>query len=148
MSGVDALQQALAAEHAAYYVYGVLGGRASRSLTPTLADSLATAYVDHGRRRDELERLVREEGATPVAAAAAYDVPRSLGTPAQLTAVALRVERACATSYAALVGAVTGDSRRWAVQSLTATALRESAFGGAAEAFPGAPELGGRPHRA
>ena len=143
MSGTEALQQALVAEHAAYYVYGVLGGRVSRSLTPTLADALATAYLDHGRRRDELEDLVRGEGATPVAAAPAYDVPRALGTPARLTATALRVERACATSYAALVAAVTGDTRRWAVQSLTATALSEIRFDGAAEAFPGAPELGG-----
>jgi hypothetical protein len=143
VSGADALQQALAAEHAAYYVYGVLGGRVSRSRTPALADALTTAYLDHGRRRDELEGLVRGAGATPVAAAPAYDAPRTLGTPAQLTDTALRVERACATSYAALVGAVTGDARRWAVQALTATAVSETRFGGTAEAFPGAPELGG-----
>lgn len=143
MSGTEALQQALAAEHAAYYVYGVLGGRVSRSLTPTLADALATAFVDHGRRRDELEDLVRRAGATPVAAEPAYVVSRALRTPTQLAGAALRVERACATSYAALVGAVTGDVRRWAVEALTATAVSETRFGGTAEAFPGAPELGG-----
>lgn len=142
MSGVDALQQTLAAEHAACYVYGVLGGRASRSLTPALADALAATYGEHVRRRDELVRLVRAAGATPVAAAATYDVAHSLSTPAQLTAEALRVERACATSYAALVGTVTGAERRWAVAALTTTAVRQVDLGGAPVAFPGAPELG------
>ncbi|MGI8522925.1 MAG: ferritin-like domain-containing protein [Nocardioides sp.] len=143
MSGLDALQQALAAEHAACYVYGVLGGLVSRSRTPTLADTVDHTYGDHGRRRDELEALVRTRGATPVPAAPAYDVPRALSTPTQLVEQALRVERACATSYAALVGSVTGGTRHWAVESLTRTAIRQVDFGAAPEAFPGAPELGG-----
>ncbi len=36
MSPVEALQTALAAEHAALYVYGSLGARTSQSRTPVL----------------------------------------------------------------------------------------------------------------
>ena len=65
-----------------------------------------------------------------MAAEPAYDLPRALTTPAQITAEALRVERACVTTYAALVAATTGSDRAWAVGTLSAGALSELSFGG------------------
>jgi len=55
----------------------------------------------------------------------------------QIRAEALRIERACVTTYGALVAATAGPTRRWAVEALVATAVGEAAFGGRAEPLPG-----------
>ena len=68
--------------------------------------------------------MVTAAGGDPVAAEPAYDLPRAARPPpAQITAEALRVERACVTTYAALVAATTGADRAWAVETLSAGAL-------------------------
>ena len=56
MSAVDALQTALAGEHAAVYVYGTLGGRdlAVDGTRPVRRRPRPTPRT--GRRRDELVR--------------------------------------------------------------------------------------------
>ncbi|MZE51831.1 DUF4439 domain-containing protein, partial [Streptomyces sp. SID5770] len=67
MSALDATQAALAAEHAAVYGYGVVGGRigAERRAEAT------AAYEAHRARREVLRRAVRDLGGAPVVAAAA-----------------------------------------------------------------------------
>ena len=138
MSGAtDALQRTLAGEHAAVFVLGALGGRASALPAPALRAALDRAYAVHLRRRDELRARVATAGAQPLAAAPAYRLPRPLDTAAQVEAAALHVERACATTYAALVAATSGHDRAWAVDALVATAIGETAFGGGPEALPG-----------
>ena len=136
---VDALQRTLAAEHAAVYIFGVLGGRAAVLGSSPLRPALATAYDTHVARRNQVRLLVRAAGGVPVAAEPAYDLPRALTTPAQITAEALRVERACVTTYAALVAATTGSDRAWAVGTLSAGALSELRFGGPPLPLPGLP---------
>ena len=51
---VEALQVALAAEHAAVFVYAALGAQTSRSAAPTLFDRVTRAYRVHVGRRDRL----------------------------------------------------------------------------------------------
>lgn len=136
-AAVDALQRTLAAEHAAVYIFGVLGGRAAVLGASPLRPALATAYDAHVARRDQVRVLVRAAGGDPVAAEPAYDLPRALTTPAQITEEALRVERACVTTYAALVAATAGSDRAWAVGTLGAGALSELSFGGPPLALPG-----------
>ena len=77
-----------------------------------LRPALTTAYDVHLARRNQLRVLVHAAGGDPVAAEPAYDLPRALTTSAQITAEALRVERACVTTYAALVAATTGGRPR------------------------------------
>lgn len=137
MTEIDALQQALAAEHAAVYVLGVLGGRAAHLPAPVLRAAISTSYDVHRTRRDALEALVAAAGADPVPAEPAYAVTRDLVTPGQVASAALRVERACLTTYGALVAASTWATRAWAVTALIATATSELGFGGAAEPLPG-----------
>ncbi len=48
MTPVDALQTALAAQHAALYVYGALGARTSQSATPVLFAEVSDAYAVTG----------------------------------------------------------------------------------------------------
>jgi Domain of unknown function (DUF4439) len=134
---VDALQRTLAAEHAAVFVLGALGGRAAPLTAPALRDALTAAYDEHVGRRDQLRRKVASVGADPVAAEPAYRLPSPLTTTAQIAAEALRVERACVTTYAALVAVSAGADRRWAVSALTTTAVGEAAFGGPPQALPG-----------
>ena len=74
-----------------------------------------------------------------MAAEPAYDLPRALTTPAQITAEALRVERACVTTYAALVAATTGSRPRLGGRTLSAGALSELSFGGPPLPLPGLP---------
>ena len=139
VADLSALQSTLAAEHAAVYVFAVLGGRAAVLGESPLRADLATAYDTHLARRNLLQASVRDAGGDPVAAEPAYDVPRPLTTPAQITAEALRVERACTSTYAALVAATSGADRTWAVETLAAGALSELTFGGAPQPLPGLP---------
>lgn len=141
MSAVDALQRTLAAEHAAVWTYGLLGGRTSASADPQLYAAVSEAFATHRTRRDELtDRLValREE---PVAAAASYAEPGPVLTAAQVTRAAADVEAACSQTYAAQVAETVGDQRRWAVTALAESAVTELTFGGDRSDFPGAPDL-------
>lgn len=140
MSDVEALQTTLAAEHAAVYVLGALGGRASRSATPALYAAVSAAYAAHRARRDQLTGRLVEAGVEPVAAEPAYVVPAGLERAERIARVALEVERACATTYAWLVAHVVDETRRWAIRALNETAVRELAFRGTPEMFPGAGE--------
>ena len=134
---LGALQQTLAAEHAAVFVLGALAGRASSLTDQRLRAALAEAHDVHVQRRDALRLRVAAAGGTPVAAEPAYRLPSALRTRRQVETAALGVERACATTYAALVAATVADDRRFAVDALVATAVGERAFGGAAEPLPG-----------
>lgn len=141
MTPEDALAAVLAGEHAAVYVYGVLGGRVSQSAQPALADDLRAAYTTHRARRDEVTAMLREAGAEPPPAAVSYALPNPARTPAQLRAAGRELERASARAYAAAVGRTAQAQRQWAVDALQDAAVRGLAFGDRPAAWPGAPEL-------
>jgi hypothetical protein len=144
MTELAALQATLAAEHAAVYLFGVLGGRTSRSATPELYGAVSAAYAAHRARRDHLVREITDLGKEPVASEAAYALPRHLGTPARIERAALDLERSCAATYAYLVANTVEDRRRWAITALNETAVRELVFRGTPEMFPGADEYADR----
>lgn len=141
MTPLEALQAALAGEHAAVFVYGVLGGRTSESEAPTTAAAVRSAYDVHRARRDQLQAMVRELGAEPVAAAVAYDLTGPADTTSQIEAEALGIEERAAAVYAQAVGSTEGAPRQWAIAALTDAAVRALGFGGEPERFPGLPEL-------
>jgi hypothetical protein len=141
---VDALQTALAAEHAAVHVYGALGAATSVSATPELFAEVDAAYTAHRDLRDRLTAALVEAGATPVAAEPAYDVPTRLGNPALVRRAAARLEDACAETWAWVVANTVDAERRRAVETLTRTAVRALTFRGSPEIFPGAGELADR----
>jgi hypothetical protein len=136
-SAIDGLQRTLAAEHAAVFVFSALGGRASSLTAGPLRAALTAAYDVHLARRDQLRQLIAEAGSDPVAAEPAYRLPASLTTARQIETEALRVERVCVATYAALVAVTAGVPRRWAIRALVATAVAETAFGGSPEPLPG-----------
>jgi len=141
---LDALQTTLEAEHAAVYVYGLLGSRTSQSAEGPLYDALRAAYETHRERRDVLIGVIADQGATPDTAAPAYTAPPGLDSADGRYAAALELERGCARTYAALVGATAGERRADAVTWLNDAAARELSFRGTPEIFPGADEYAGR----
>lgn len=137
-----ALQQTLAAEHAAVYVYGVLGGRVSSAADPQTAAKLEAAYEVHRARRDQLRSVIADLHKEPVAAAPGYRVDVRSRESAELLRVARLTEDRCAGVYAQLVASSVDGQRRWAIAALTDAAVRLLSLGGSPSTYPGAPELG------
>jgi len=133
----DALQDALAAEHAAVYVFGVLGAQTSEVEQRRLFDNLLTAYRQHRSARDALVARIEGLGVEPVAAAASYELPNGVSTPEQVERAALVTERRVTQTYGTLVAQTAGDDRAWAVGALDESAVRQLRFRGRPENFPG-----------
>ncbi|WP_374456507.1 ferritin-like domain-containing protein [Nocardioides sp.] len=141
MSVLDALQTTLADEHAALYVYGVLGARTSQAAAPQLYDALTTAFRRHRSRRDQLRAMVTEAGGEPVAAAPAYDVELPVQGVERIRAAALAIEVDGVETLLALVAQSSGAVREWALTEATWSATWQLELGGEPQAWPGAPEL-------
>jgi hypothetical protein len=138
---VDALQTALAGEHAALYVYGVLGARTSQSATPLLFERISEAYVAHRAWRDLLTSRLVDEGAEPTPAAPTYELPDTPPTPAGVGLAAAGIESRCADTYAYVVANTSGADRSWAIGALTRAATRMVGFGAAPQPLPGGADL-------
>lgn len=137
MTPVEALQKALAAEHAAVHLYGLLGAQSSKSQQPVLFARLTQTYSAHRQARDRLTVLVSAQGADPVAAQVDYEVPGPTSTAPQIEAVARTIERRMTRTYGELIANTAGSDRRWAITALDASALREVGFGVEPSHFPG-----------
>lgn len=133
-----AAQAALAAEHAALYGYGVVGGR----IAAARADEARDAYDAHHAARDALIATVTGLGGRPVAAAAAYALPFPVQDSAAAIRLAAFLEDRVAGAYADLVRAGTGGVRRDAAAGLQAAAVRAVRWSGGSVAFPGLAERG------
>ena len=135
MTQLEALQAALAGEHAAMYGVGVAGGKLSGARFKAATDS----YDQHRDNRDHLSALVVAAGETPVAAEPAYDLPQAVTNAASAAALVLLIERRLAAVYGDLVEAAEQPAiRAFAIESLLASASAQIAWGGAPTAFPGA----------
>ena len=148
MTAVASLQKALAAEHAAVFLYGILGARTSLSQQPALFAALSRAFTAHRDQRDALTVLVSATGADPVAALVDYDLPGPVSTPEEVRAVARTIETRVTRTYGELVANTSGNDRRAAITALDAAALRGLAFGAPPRRSPGSTEaLGSREGR-
>lgn len=135
---LKAVQAALAAEHAAVYGYGVVGGKIDE---PRRKEARA-AYDAHRARRDDLARTARDLGATPRAAAAGYALPFAVSDGASAGRLAAELEERVAGAYADLVRATSGARRHAAADALRDTAVRAVRWRGGSVAFPGLAERG------
>jgi rubrerythrin len=141
MTPLEALQATLAGEHAAIYVYGVLGGRTSQSAEPALATALRSAYEVHRMRRDQVAAMVRDDDAEPVAAEVSYQLPNPADTARRCRRAAAEIEERCTELYAQAVGSTARANRQWAIDAMADAAVRQLTFGADPTAFPGVPEL-------
>ncbi|MFH8984527.1 ferritin-like domain-containing protein [Streptomyces varsoviensis] len=137
--GGDALaaaQAALAAEHAAVYGYGVVGGRVDKAR----AAEARQGYDAHRARRDAMRRTVRDLGGTPEPAAAAYALPFPVPDAQAAVRLAAELESRVTGVYADLVRAATGTLRRTAADAMREATVRAVRWRGGSVAFPGLAE--------
>ncbi|MEU3890048.1 ferritin-like domain-containing protein [Streptomyces sp. NPDC029041] len=134
-----ALQAALAAEHAAVYGYGVVGGRIGKGQRT----EAVAAYDAHRARRDALVREVKDLGGRPVAASAGYALPFPVPDAAAAVRLAAELEDRVAGVYADLVRAAGGVRRALAAEALREAAVRAVRWRGESVAFPGLAERAG-----
>ncbi|WNI18341.1 ferritin-like domain-containing protein [Actinacidiphila sp. ITFR-21] len=131
-----AAQAALAAEHAAVYGYGVVGGQVAASREAQARQ----AYDAHRAGRDALSRTVTGLGGRPVAAAAGYELPFVVADAADAVRLAAYLENRVAGAYGDLVRAASGGTRRDAAAGMRAAAVRAVRWSGGSVAFPGLAE--------
>ncbi|MER5916101.1 ferritin-like domain-containing protein [Streptomyces sp. NPDC001982] len=136
---LTAVQAALAAEHAAVYGYGVVGGR----IGAERRTEARSAYDAHRARRDALAREVRDLGGQPVASSAAYALPFAVPDAASAVRLAAELEERVAGVYSDLVRAAVGERRGSAAEALREAAVRAVRWRGDSVAFPGLAERAG-----
>ncbi len=136
MREVDALQAALAAEHAAVYGYGIVGAH----LNGAPEEAAQDAFDAHRAQRDRLRGLLLARQATPVAAAPAYRLPFPVTDAASAVRLAVRLEEGVAAAYADLVMVENPALRDLGAQALRECAIRMARWRGSSVPFPGLPE--------
>ena len=140
---VDALQPALAAEHAAVWAYGLVGA----FLAARLAEPLAAAAAAHRARREASEQLLIDAGVPPVPAEPGYRTPEPVTDAASALRLAITAEADTAAAWRSVIerGPAEPALRRIALDGLTGAAVQAArwrATVGSAPLtvpFPGAP---------
>jgi hypothetical protein len=128
-----ALQAALAGEQAACYGYGIVGSH----LTGERLAQASADWVTHQRARDSLSEIVTGLRARPQPAAAAYQLPIAVRTPADAVALAITLEHQVVAAYLTLAGQPEPALRRLAATRMQGAAVRAARWGGQSQAFPG-----------
>ncbi len=141
MTALEALEDCLAAEHAALYAYGVLGGVLSAAERRADETYAVSCYTAHRARRDELVTMIarRDDVARP--AEPVYATPFPVSDVAQCRRLARLVERRTAARYGYAVAETVGATRRMVAVALTDASIRAVHWGDDPPAFPGAPDL-------
>jgi len=137
-----ALREALAAEHAAVWGYGVVGA----ALEPGSQAGAQVSETAHRDVRDRVVALLTERNADPVRAEGAYDLPFPVLSPADASALAVVLEDGVSAAWVRVLDqAVERTTRELAMEALTATEVRAVSWRIAAgqtpvtRAFPGLP---------
>ncbi|HJD81722.1 MAG TPA: ferritin-like domain-containing protein [Kitasatospora aureofaciens] len=136
-TALPALQQALSAEHAAVYGYGVVGAHLPDD--QQRADA-RTYYAAHQAQRDAWQRLLTTLGTTPTPAAGGYQLPFPVTDVPTATKLAAHLETRLTTVYADLVADLPTPHRRTAATALRDCTLRAQRWGAPTTPFPGLPD--------
>jgi len=134
-SVIAALQNALAAEQAASYGYGIVGAH----LSGARQAEATTDWIAHMRARDALTAMISARGAQPVPASVAYQLPAPVSSAAQAEALAATLEDGVARAYLGLVALTEVALRAFGALQVRAAALRAENWQGFTVAFPGLP---------
>jgi len=132
---IAALQNALAAEHAVIYGYGVAGAMLTGA---SQADAVAD-WTAHLTARDNLESRLTGLGATPVAASPAYQLPFAVTNAATAARLAAVLEDGLTRAYLGVVAVSDPGLRSFGARAMQASANRAVAWSGTTTAFPGRP---------
>ncbi|MQA24192.1 MAG: DUF4439 domain-containing protein [Micromonosporaceae bacterium] len=134
------LAEALAAEHAAIFGYGVVGAHLKRSLRKTGR----AAEEAHRDLRDAVLQRLTDKSATPPGAEPAYTLPFEVTDSASAVRLAIHLEEAAAAVWRAALAGTKGADRKLCLDALVTCAVRATRWRVAAKqpptvAFPGAP---------
>ncbi|TQN32451.1 uncharacterized protein DUF4439 [Haloactinospora alba] len=131
----DALQAALAAEHAAVYGYGYIGAHS----TEGQRERSRRCLDEHRRQRDVLREKLRQRDVTPTEAEDAYQLPDDTGEDA-LASFARELEGTAAQNYLQLASVDEPQLRELAAHALQSTTVRGLPWGAELPTFPGFPD--------
>lgn len=137
-----AVQRALATEHAAIWALGLV----TAFLPAALSGAVAEAFTAHVARREATARLLRDRGATPVAAEPAYATPSVVTDQPTALALLVAAESDCAAAWRSVLEH-TDDApvREHALAALIEAAVRATRWrrtaglSPATAPFPGVP---------
>jgi hypothetical protein len=139
-----ALQDALAAENAAIFGYGVAGAY----LTGRRRAAATAYWNEHRSARDRLTGLLRARGEQAAAADDVYKLPFGVHTAAEAVSLAIFLENGVTAAYLGLVGAGDAGLRAFGARAMQAAAIRATSWRGSTVAFPGMPAARLSPPRA
>jgi len=128
-----ALSSLLTGEHAAVFAYGLVTAR----LAPPRQAAARLLWTAHRIRRNALAERLVAAGLTPPEAAPAYDLGSPPVTPAQVVALAARVEDGLASVALVIVTTTTGPTRAEGAGELVAAARRAASWRGTPTPLPG-----------
>jgi hypothetical protein len=138
-----ALREALAAEHAAVWGYGVVGAALEGDARPPATAAEST----HRDVRDRVTALLDERGADPVPAEGAYRLPFPVLSAVDAAALAVVLEDGVAAAWVRVLDQAADRAvREYAVGCLTDAEARAVSWRAAAgqspvtTAFPGLPD--------
>jgi hypothetical protein len=138
----EAVQQALGAEHAAIWVYGLV----SAFLPDSFGAAVTEGMTAHRARRDATERFLAGAGVVPRPAEPAYVPPKPVTDQASALAVLMVAEDDSAAAWRAVLERTdNGDLRKTALEALTAAAVRATRWRKLAGINPAAAALPGMP---
>jgi uncharacterized protein DUF4439 len=126
------LGEALAAEHAAIFAYGVIGGR----LDGDEADAARAAEEAHRSRRDALLLRLSQVEATAPPAAASYELPFAVTDAGSARQLAILVEERVGAVWRANLPAAGREDRTEALAALVDAAVRATGWRIAAGVAP------------
>ena len=130
---VSALQDALAAENAAIFGYGVAGAH----LTGSSQAAAEQAWTGHNQARDALAAMISARGATPAAAQAFYRLPLRVHNASSAARLAAYLEDGVTRAYLGLVAVSDQRLRRFGALAMQDAAQRATSWRGTTQAFPG-----------
>ncbi|MFB9908185.1 ferritin-like domain-containing protein [Allokutzneria oryzae] len=138
---VSAVQQALAAEHAVEWAYGL----ASAFLPSSSDNAIREGETAHRAKRDAVERLLRDAGATPVPAEPSYQPPQPVTNQASAAGLLASAEADAAAAWHGVLERCDEESlRRTALDGLTAAAVRTTRWRKVAGLTPATTPFPGR----
>jgi hypothetical protein len=132
VSAEERLTEALRAEHAAIYGYGVIGAHLDNATVPLAVQAEAA----HRGRRDALVLRLSGNGRTPPAADPVYTLPSRVTNQAEALKLALTIEERTAVIWRLALPDTTGDDRKLALDGLTDCAVRATRVRKAAGIIP------------
>ncbi|HTI21015.1 MAG TPA: ferritin-like domain-containing protein [Kutzneria sp.] len=138
---VDALQRALAAEHAAVWAYGLAGAY----LPPASDPALAKGSEAHTARRDATISLVKKAGGTPKSAEPGYTTPQPLTNQSSAFVLLVAAESDAASAWRSVLEYTSDQAiRKTALDALTDAAVRAMSWRQAGGQTPSTPALPGQ----